>query len=54
VQGVSATGVGSDLVKLFETVGDVEEHKILDDYPSEQFTEVHLVKYKRIQSARLS
>ncbi|XP_053373435.1 uncharacterized protein LOC123530991 [Mercenaria mercenaria] len=54
IQGVSAVGATNELVKLFETVGDVEEHRILDDYPSEQFTEVYLIKYKRIQSARFA
>lgn len=54
VQGVPTVGASNELLKLLETVGEVAEHKILDDYPCDQFTEVHLFKYKKIQSARFA
>ena len=52
VQGVPATGVSAELVKLFEVYGDIEDCREMGDYPGEQFTETHLIKYKKIQSAR--
>jgi hypothetical protein len=45
-------GAKEQLAKLFSSYGTVADVHALDDYPSENFTEVYLVKYKRIQSAR--
>lgn len=52
VQGVPDIGASRELVRLFEVYGDIEEHKILENYPTEQFQEVHFIKYKKIQYAR--
>lgn len=52
IQGVPAVGATDELVKLCASYGPVEEYKALDDYPAEQFSEVYLIKYQRIQSAR--
>ena len=52
VQNVSAVGARDQLAKLFSTYGAVAELYPLDDYPAEKFTEVYLLKYQRIQSAR--
>ena len=52
IQGVPAVGAVHELVRLFEEHGTIEEHRLLDDYPSEQFTDVHLIKFEKILSAR--
>lgn len=52
VQGIPALGIYEDLVKEFALYGAIEEYRLLDDYPAEQFTDVMLVKFVRIQSAR--
>ncbi|XP_046551148.1 LOW QUALITY PROTEIN: uncharacterized protein LOC124260868 [Haliotis rubra] len=52
VQGVPAVGGVEELVKLFAVYGAIEEYRILDDYPAEEFTEVYLFKFKKIQFAR--
>ena len=52
VQNVSAVGVKEQLTKLFSAYGTISELHALDDYPAEKFTEVYLIKYQRIQSAR--
>ncbi|XP_028672930.2 RNA-binding protein 48 [Erpetoichthys calabaricus] len=52
VQGVPAVGVMTELIQLFALYGAVEEYRILDDYPAEEFTEAYLIKFQKIQSAR--
>ena len=52
VQGVPAVGASHELVKLFALYGAVDEYRILDDYPSEDFSEAYLICFKKIQSAR--
>ncbi|XP_056375000.1 RNA-binding protein 48 isoform X2 [Hyla sarda] len=54
VQGVPAIGVMKELVEQFALYGAVEEYNPLDEYPAEQFTEVYLIKYQRVQSARVA
>nr|XP_015213587.1 PREDICTED: RNA-binding protein 48 [Lepisosteus oculatus] len=54
VQGVPALGVMSELVQLFALYGVIEEYRVLDEYPSEQFTEVYLIKFQKLQSARVA
>ncbi|KAL4221952.1 RNA-binding protein 48 [Mactra antiquata] len=54
VQGIPTVSVSNEVIKLFEVHGDIDEHRILEDYPCEQFTETHLFKYKKIQSARFA
>ncbi|KAJ3608665.1 hypothetical protein NHX12_023196 [Muraenolepis orangiensis] len=52
VQGVPAIGVMSELVQRCALYGAIEEYRPLDEYPAEQFTEVYLVKFQKLTSAR--
>lgn len=52
VQGVPAIGVMTELIQLCALYGVVEEYRPLDEYPAEEFTEVYLVKFQRLTSAR--
>ncbi|XP_074543113.1 RNA-binding protein 48 [Halichoeres trimaculatus] len=52
VQGVPAIGVMTELIQLCALYGAVEEYRPLDEYPSEEFTEVYLVKFQKLTSAR--
>ncbi|XP_077124300.1 RNA-binding protein 48 isoform X2 [Ranitomeya variabilis] len=54
VKGVPAIGVMKELVEQFALFGAVEEYNPLDEYPAEQFTEVYLIKFQRLQSARVA
>ncbi|XP_061442953.1 RNA-binding protein 48 [Rhineura floridana] len=54
IQGVPALGVMKELVEQFALYGTVEEYNPLDDYPAEEFTEVYLIKFQKIQSARVA
>lgn len=53
IQGVPAIGVMSELIHLCALYGVVEEYRPLDEYPAEEFTEVYLVKFQKLTSARL-
>ncbi|XP_054637895.1 RNA-binding protein 48 [Dunckerocampus dactyliophorus] len=52
VQGVPAIGVMTELIQLCALYGTVQEYRPLDEYPAEEFTEVYLVKFQKITSAR--
>ncbi|XP_038580871.1 RNA-binding protein 48 [Micropterus salmoides] len=52
VQGVPAIGVMTELIQLCALYGAVEEYRPLDEYPAEEFTEVYLVKFQKLTSAR--
>nr|AAQ98007.1 hypothetical protein DKFZp564O0523 [Danio rerio] len=52
VQGVPAIGVMAELVQLFALYGVIEEYRPLDEYPAEQFTEVYLIQFQKLTSAR--
>ncbi|XP_072303647.1 RNA-binding protein 48 isoform X2 [Eucyclogobius newberryi] len=52
VQGVPAIGVMHELIQRCALYGTVEEYRPLDEYPAEEFTEVYLVKFQRLVSAR--
>ncbi|KAG9355440.1 hypothetical protein JZ751_000278 [Albula glossodonta] len=54
VQGVPAIGVMKELVQLFALYGAIEEYRVLDEYPAEKFTEVYLIKFQKLQSARVA
>ncbi|NXM77292.1 RBM48 protein, partial [Serilophus lunatus] len=54
VQGVPALGVMKELVEQFALYGAIEEYHALDDYPAEQFTEVYLLKFQKLQCARVA
>ncbi|XP_060798746.1 RNA-binding protein 48 isoform X2 [Neoarius graeffei] len=42
----------TELVQLFALYGVIEEYRVLDEYPAEQFTEVYLIKFQKLTSAR--
>lgn len=52
IQGVPALGVMKELVEQFALYGAIEEYHALDEYPAEQFTEVYLLKFQKLQCAR--
>ncbi|XP_013998246.1 RNA-binding protein 48 isoform X2 [Salmo salar] len=52
LQGVPAIGVMTELIELSALYGAVDEYRVLDEYPAEQFTEVYLVKFQKLTSAR--
>ncbi|KAJ8334177.1 hypothetical protein SKAU_G00398160 [Synaphobranchus kaupii] len=54
VQGVPAIGLMAELVQLFALYGAIEEYRVLDEYPAEEFTEVYLIKFQKLQSARVA
>lgn len=41
-------------MELFSLYGVIEEYHILDEYPSEEFTEVYWIRYRQIQNARIA
>ncbi|KAM6959353.1 RNA-binding protein 48 [Aplochiton taeniatus] len=52
VVGVPAIGVMTELVQMCALYGAVEEYRALDEYPAEEFTEVYLIKFQKLTSAR--
>ncbi|KAJ6666698.1 hypothetical protein lerEdw1_020422 [Lerista edwardsae] len=54
IQGVPALGVMKELIEQFALYGTIEEYNPLDDYPAEEFTEVYLIKFQKLQSARVA
>ncbi|NXQ82290.1 RBM48 protein, partial [Nyctibius grandis] len=54
IQRVPALGVTKELVEQFALYGAIEEYHPLDEYPTEQFTEVYLIKFLKLQCARVA
>ncbi|KFO23917.1 RNA-binding protein 48 [Fukomys damarensis] len=54
IQGVPAVGAMKELVERFALYGTIEEYNALDEYPAEDFTEVYLIKFMNLQSARIA
>ncbi|NXN28361.1 RBM48 protein, partial [Nycticryphes semicollaris] len=54
IQGVPALAVMKELVEQFALYGAIEEYHALDEYPAEQFTEVYLIKFQKLQCARVA
>lgn len=52
IQGVPAVGAMKELVERFALYGAIEQYNALDEYPAEEFTEVFLIKFTHLQSAR--
>ncbi|XP_061597860.1 RNA-binding protein 48 [Cololabis saira] len=52
IQGVPAIGVMPELIQLCALYGSVSEYRPLDEYPAEDFSEVYLIKFHRLTSAR--
>ncbi|NWX82461.1 RBM48 protein, partial [Nothoprocta pentlandii] len=53
-QGVPALGLMRELVEQFALYGAIEEYHALDGYPAEPFTEVYLIKFQKLQCARVA
>ncbi|XP_062423729.1 RNA-binding protein 48 isoform X2 [Rhea pennata] len=43
-----------ELVEQFALYGAIDEYHALDEYPAEQFTEVYLIKFQKLQCARVA
>ncbi|XP_058381475.1 RNA-binding protein 48 isoform X1 [Diceros bicornis minor] len=54
IQGVPAVGAMKELVERFALYGAIEQYNALDEYPAEDFTEVYLIKFMNLQSARIA
>nr|XP_019572366.1 PREDICTED: RNA-binding protein 48 [Rhinolophus sinicus] len=54
IQGVPAVGAMKELVERFALYGAIEQYNALDEYPAEDFTEVYLIKFVNLQSARIA
>eukprot|EP00794_Sanderia_malayensis_P003470 gene3470-3967_t len=54
INGIPSIGVGKEAVELFAIYGEVEEYKMLDEYPSDEFTDTYWIKFKKVQSARFA
>ncbi|XP_008935901.1 PREDICTED: RNA-binding protein 48, partial [Merops nubicus] len=54
IQGVPALGVMKELVEQFALYGAIQEYHALDEYPADQFTEVYLIKFQKLQCARVA
>ncbi|XP_027245629.1 RNA-binding protein 48 isoform X2 [Cricetulus griseus] len=54
IQGVPAVGAMKELVERFALYGAIEQYNALDEYPAEDFTEVYLIKFVKLQSARVA
>ena len=52
VTNVPTINVDAELRKLFCVYGPIEEHKVLHEYPSDEFHEAVLIKFNKIQNAR--
>lgn len=52
VTKIPSIGAHNDLVKLFALYGEIDEHKMLDEYPGDEFDETILIKFAKIPNAR--
>uniref|UniRef100_A0A2K5M5C0 RNA-binding protein 48 n=1 Tax=Cercocebus atys TaxID=9531 RepID=A0A2K5M5C0_CERAT len=52
IQGGPAVGATKEIVERFTLYGANEQYNALDEYPSEDFTEVFLIKFINLKSAR--
>lgn len=52
ISNVPAVGGAEDLQAICDQYGMVEDFKPLDGYPTEEFTEVYLVKYDAFSASR--
>ncbi|XP_031235775.1 RNA-binding protein 48 isoform X2 [Mastomys coucha] len=43
-----------ELIERFALYGAIEQYNALDEYPAEDFTEVYLIKFVKLQSARVA
>ncbi|EHH26177.1 hypothetical protein EGK_16079, partial [Macaca mulatta] len=52
IQGGPAVGATKEIVERFTLYGANEQYNALDEYPPEDFTEVFLIKFINLKSAR--
>ncbi|CAG8520448.1 8535_t:CDS:2 [Paraglomus occultum] len=52
IENVPALRLTDKLVELVSLYGAVEEYRHLDDYPSEEFTDVYWIKFRDLKEAR--
>lgn len=52
MMNVPSLGVTKELLEQLSLYGEIEEYRILYDYPCDEFTEVYWVRYRGIDSAR--
>lgn len=52
ILGVPKLDISKELHATCAAFGEITALSVLDDYPSEQFTKTHLLKYSNINSAR--
>ncbi|KAL4675266.1 hypothetical protein H8957_017466, partial [Semnopithecus entellus] len=52
IQGSPAVGAMKEIVERFTLYGANEQYNALDEYPPEDFTEVYLIKFINLKSAR--
>ena len=52
IQNVHALGVTKELLELFSLFGEIEEYRLMDEFPTEEFCDVYWIKFKDINSAR--
>ncbi|KAL5725120.1 hypothetical protein ACHQM5_008300 [Ranunculus cassubicifolius] len=54
VKNVPALGCGDDLLKLFQTYGEILECKPMDEEDCEPFTDVYWIKFLQVSRARFA
>ena len=52
VDNVHALGLEDQVVSLFSQFGSLVEHRALDERPTDQFTEMYLMKFENLEQAR--
>ncbi|CAG8495952.1 2314_t:CDS:2 [Paraglomus brasilianum] len=52
IENVPALRLTDKLLELVSLYGTVEEYRHLDDYPSEEFTDVYWIKFRDLKEAR--
>ncbi|KAF5175335.1 Rna-binding protein [Thalictrum thalictroides] len=54
IKNVPALGCGDDILKLFQTYGEIEDFKPMDEEDCEPFTDVYWIKFLQISNARFA
>ncbi|PIA29196.1 hypothetical protein AQUCO_06100002v1 [Aquilegia coerulea] len=54
IKNVPALGCGDDILKLFQSYGDIEECKPMDEEDCEPFTDVYWIKFLQVSNARFA
>lgn len=54
VKNVPALGCGDDLLKLFQSYGEIQDCKPMDEEDCEPFTDVYWIKFSQVSNARFA